>query len=527
MCQRVLPRTSFEERLPDGWFLSRLYKGNRILYYNDVKVASLADSFAIEANVSEIINNPPEVVQAALYQAGKVSAIELSSNVQKKLVKKGLIPYEVALNCLHGIESWLYKIVPSKAEYNGKFYVNRRNRWYDEAGSCISTTLLFLSTWDARVRYAQGKCTLSDVARYSWSAVLECLGDDHQRFINQVLKPKMESNRKGWVLDAKADKAKKLKQNEHWEHTEFNRAEEIEEEYREDVNSCLYQYFFSSLSHHVQMFTEDCNLPAFSDIKSRTEAYEKDVLAQLKSIEPQLCRFKWNALLKSHEPVFAPQPMSAEKRNDFYDLVHQVVIGQMSGHEAALHFVHGDWSKIRREGNRYEKHMTQYVPFYSELRQKLDKQTNSFTDAVNYIRNSVCDLIAMGYRAADKIVVSFTYDDCRFAMNVESGDIQYIGYSNGKFMSDTWLNLKPEERRGLLHDDAEWEYQEKAIKKYRRLFSYLYNVVHKHWDRASYFVQDKLLAKRKYLRPSSGFLDRMKEKADKYIKSLERRVAIC
>ena len=112
-------------------------------------------------------------------------------------------------------------------------------------------------------------------------------------------------------------------------------------------------------------------------------------------------------------------------------------------------------------------------------------------------------------------------------MNVESGDIRYIGYSNGKFMSDTWLNLKPEERRKLLHDDAEWEYQEKAIKKYRRLFSYLYNVVHKHWDRACYFIQDKLLAKRKYLRPSSGFLDRMKEKADKYIKSLERGVAIC
>lgn len=146
MFQRVLPRTSFEERLPEGWFLSRLYKGNRILYYNDVKVASIADSFAIESEVNEIINNPPEVVQAALYRDGKMSAIELSSNIQKKLVKKGLIPYEFALNCFHGIDSWLYKIVPARAEYNGNYYVNRRNRWYDEAGNCINTTLLFLST---------------------------------------------------------------------------------------------------------------------------------------------------------------------------------------------------------------------------------------------------------------------------------------------------------------------------------------------------------------------------------------------
>lgn len=114
MCQRVLPRTSFEERLPEGWFLSRLYKGNRILYYNNVKVASLADSFDIESKVNAIINNPPEAVQAALYQDGRMPAIELSSNIQKKLVKKGIIPYEFALNCLHSIESWLYKIIPAR-----------------------------------------------------------------------------------------------------------------------------------------------------------------------------------------------------------------------------------------------------------------------------------------------------------------------------------------------------------------------------------------------------------------------------
>lgn len=122
MCQKVLPKTSFEERLPEGWFLSRLYRGNRILYYKDIKVVSLPDRFDIESRVADIINNPPESVQAALYQDGKLAALDLSPNVQQKLVKKGIISYEFALNCLHGIESWLYRYIPTKAEYAGVTY---------------------------------------------------------------------------------------------------------------------------------------------------------------------------------------------------------------------------------------------------------------------------------------------------------------------------------------------------------------------------------------------------------------------
>lgn len=94
-------------------------------------------------------------------------------------------------------------------------------------------------------------------------------------------------------------------------------------------------------------------------------------------------------------------------------------------------------------------------------------------------------------------------------------------------MPDSWLALKPEQRRKYLNDDVEWEYQEQAIKKYNRLFSYLYNVVHKHWDRACYYLRDKLAARKKYLKPSPRFLSKMKAKAEDYIKSLERGVVTC
>lgn len=527
MCQKVLPKTSFEERLPEGWFLSRLYRGNRILYYKDIKVVSLPDSFDIESRVADIINNPPESVQAALYQDGKLAALDLSPNVQQKLVKKGIISYEFALNCLHGIESWLYRYIPTKAEYAGVTYKNKRNRWYDEDGNCINTSVIFLSTWDARVRYAKGMCTLADVARYSWAAVLECLGDDHQRFIETVIKPKLIVNKKGWVVEAKDRKKERLNRNAKWEYTEFDCSREIENDYREDVNSCLYNYFFDSISNQVQMFTENCRIPAFKGMNARVKKWEQNVVEQLKSIEPRLCRFKWNPLLKAHEPVFAPRVLSYEKREDFYDLVHQVIIGSMSGHQAALHMVNGDWKKIKREGNRYEKHMTQYVPYYTDRWKKLNPNSLTFTDAVRYVQSNVKDLITMGFRAADKLIASFTYDDCRFSVNVMTGEVHYIGVAEGKYMSDRWLRMKPEQRRAVLNDDAEWKYQEKAIKRYNRLFSYLYNVVHKHWDRVSYFIKDKLTAKKKYLRPSSRFLDKMREKAEKYIKSLERGVVTC
>ena len=527
MLQRVLPRTAFEQQLPDGWFLSRLYKGSRILYYKDIKAASIPDTFNIEAEVQSVISEPPECVQAALYNDGKLKAANLSSAVQKKLVRSGLISYEFAVNCLTGIADWLSKHVPKTAEYNGQTYTSKKNRWYDQNGNCINTSVMFISIWDARVRYARGDCTLEDVARYSWSAVLECLGDDHQRFVNTVIKPKLEVNRKAWVVEAKNKRARRLERNSAWSVTEWDESEKIASDYKEEVNSTLYHHFFSSVDNHVLMFTQPCKIPAFKDMYLRVRKHEDALISRLQSISPRLSKFRWNVLLKSFEPVFAPQAFSEQKREEFFDLVHQVIIGKMSGHEAALHFTNGDWKKITRESRRYTKSMTQYVPFYTERWKKLDKAKTSFTDAVQYVKANINDLITLGYRAADKVIAAFNYDGCRFTVSSTSGAVHYTGPAGGKYLPESWVKLKPEQRRAKLNDDTEWEYQEGAIKKYRRLFSYLYNVVHKHWERATYFVQDKAVAKHKYLRLSSRFLDVLKERADKYLNQLERGYGVC
>ena len=524
---RVLPRNSFENNLPDGWFLGRLYKGSRILYYKDIKVSRIQDTFNIESEVYRIISNPPECVQEALYSDNKIQAENLNTAVQKKLIRKGLISYEFAVNCLKGLSDWLSRYTPKTAEYDGEIYTVKRNRWYDKDGNCINTSVMFLSTWDARVRYANGECTIEDVARYSWSAVLECLGDDHQRFVNNVIKPKLEVNRKAWVVEAKNKRARRLKRNSAWSVTEWDESEKIASDYKEEVNSTLYHHFFSSVDNHVLMFTQPCKIPAFKDMYLRVRKHEDALVSRLQSISPRLSKFRWNCLLNSFEPVFAPKAFSSDKRSDFFDLVHQVIIGKMSGHEAALHFINGDWKKITRESRRYAKSMTQYVPFYTERWKKLDKAKTSFADAVQYVKTNINDLITLGYRAADKVIAAFNYDGCRFAVSASSGEVRYAGPAGGKYLPESWVKLKPEQRRAKLNDDAEWEYQEGAIKKYRRLFSYLYNVVHKHWERATYFVQDKAVAKHKYLRLSSRFLDVLKERADKYLNQLERGYGVC
>ena len=128
MLQRVLPRTAFEQQLPDGWFLSRLYKGSRILYYKDIKVARIPDTFNIEAEVQRVISEPPECVQAVLYNDGKLKAEKLCESVQKKLVRNGLISYEFAVNCLTGIADWLSKHIPRTAEYSGQVYTSKKSK---------------------------------------------------------------------------------------------------------------------------------------------------------------------------------------------------------------------------------------------------------------------------------------------------------------------------------------------------------------------------------------------------------------
>ena len=42
-------------------------------------------------------------------------------------------------------------------------------------------------------------------------------------------------------------------------------------------------------------------------MKKRVEKWEASVIEELRSIKPELARFKWNSLLKAHEPQFSPQ----------------------------------------------------------------------------------------------------------------------------------------------------------------------------------------------------------------------------
>jgi hypothetical protein len=524
MSDYVSPKYTFETELPEGWYLGRLYKNRRVLHYKNCKVKSIFDDFNIERTVRDIIAHPPVLVEMMLFQDKQLDAHELSKEAQDRLLKKGLVTIEYAKK---NFSIYSANQVPKIAEYDGRLYVNKNHDWYDEAGNCINKKKRFISTWEARVAYAQGQCTLTDVARYSWAAVLECLGDMHQRGVNSYLMPKLKLNKKAWTYDAKYDKQKRLDRNKKNEHTPWDETADIEEIYRREVNSCLLHHFTASVENHVMMFTKDCNIPAFDDMKKRTEKVENEVITELSGIERELNSFRWNSLMNWLEPVFAPKAMNDKRKFEFFNLVHDVLIGKISGHYAALSFSSGTPEQLFEEEDRYKRTILQHVPFLANMSKDITPSKISFVDAVNYIKARYQDMVRLGFRPADKCITSFNYDNCRFALHIYTGEVKYVGPLRGKYIPDSWLDLTPEERRKRLKDDQEWEYQEKSIKRYNRLFSYLFNVIYKCWDRATAYLEARKKARTKYLRLSSGFFERMQKKAEGYINSMERGVVTC
>ena len=83
-----MSKYSFEDSLPMGWHLGKVYRGKRAVYYNDIKLTTVDDDFEIANHVQEIIDNPPKEFLAAYVREGKIQASEIKDvATQKYLVK--------------------------------------------------------------------------------------------------------------------------------------------------------------------------------------------------------------------------------------------------------------------------------------------------------------------------------------------------------------------------------------------------------------------------------------------------------
>lgn len=163
-----------------------------IVAHIDVTIAGWED------RVRWFYMNPPHRIDALRYKNGDLNLAELVGKDKelalRELIKTDQILPGDALQMCDDIRSWLVrmrKIRPyeylkkdpelNEIEYNNKVYYKRNRSWLymdnDGTEKALPARMHFMSVWDARVAFSKGCVTLSDVAKYSWGAVLEVVGD--------------------------------------------------------------------------------------------------------------------------------------------------------------------------------------------------------------------------------------------------------------------------------------------------------------------------------------------------------------
>ena len=286
----VMSKYSFEERLPEGWHLGKLYRGKRAIYYKDIKLGTVEDDFAIAQRVQEIIENPPKEVIASYVKEGKIQASCVKdAATQKYLVKSKVVSVTQAYSLFPRLRAWLDRQKPSEVEFSGIRYYRKGTHWFTEDGSPLDTRKpYFNSNWSARMLYNSGRYSLFDIAQYSWSAFLECLGDEHQKLFNQI-KSKAEEKKHLLATIHKIEREDKLKKTRR----EWLSDDEFEE-YKNLINSTLYDNLVSSAENASMMFKKNCLVSGFEWVKPAVDKFILSVVGQVSAIKPKLVSFSWS-----------------------------------------------------------------------------------------------------------------------------------------------------------------------------------------------------------------------------------------
>lgn len=503
----VMSKYSFEERLPKGWHLGKLYRGKRAIYYNDIKLGTVEDDFAIAQRVQEIIENPPKEVISSYVKEGKIQAACVKdAAAQKYLVKSEAVSVTQAYSLFPRLRAWLDRQKPSEVEFSGIRYHRKGTHWFTEDGSPLDTRKpYFNSNWSARMLYNSGRYSLFDIAQYSWSAFLECLGDEHQKLFNQI-KSKAEEKKHLLATIHKIEREDKLKKTRR----EWISDDEFEE-YKNLINSTLYDNLVSSAENASMMFKRNCLVSGFEWVKPAVDKFILSVVGQVSAIKPKLVSFSWSPLLQRYEPVYAPKRLSPDKLELLLDLIPKVMVGDMSGYEARLRFTNGWYRTIRYEQARFKKSMYQFVPYFAQLKKAGHK---SFAETVDFVCNNIKTLISMGFREADRIRTAFVYDSCRFIVDVKSKVVKFIGFAGSRYIS-----LEGKETSG--ESD---EYVQKARAKFRQSLGYLQFCVHKGQSQW-YVYEDVQKSKNKWLKHSPEFMSEINRRGATYINQYKKGVA--
>lgn len=519
----------WERALPTGWHFSGIIKGKRILKYFEKVIASLEDDFDIKEVTWEVINNTPmETLAFERYKFGLGTLEEITNiNDQRACVLNGYVDEITAYDLYPRLRTWLTNARTNIVKFEGHTY--KRNgkcaQWFDENNRSIARKRNFKSIQEARVVYGNGECSLSDVARYRWSAVLLCLGDDFQKYYESLIDAAERTNKDNMqcIRDAldQQDKRQRKAVNHQLdllhEHdlTHFYNLPTKEnhttyhQQFHNHVAQTISEQLKTDLEYTVDVFRQDIRFKDswMTGVLAEHAQYVEQVKHELKSLVPELVSFKWNSSSKQYSPIYAPQILDEDRATEFWTLVDRVIYGEISGQEAKLAFKHTFSYIIETEHSRYKKTRRQFNPYALKKRRLINTGRVSITEAVSIMIDHVKSLMGTVGRDSAKTLTAFNYKKIRFLLDINTGKLSFmstaVNYHTLFNRVDSYINnyFKDNEQERI------YFYKQKRACMYARKYPSDKNLI-------SSIADDYI---RRYMHPSRTYLDSLKQKAKELI----------
>lgn len=525
---------SWELMLPDGFRLGPPKGFKRCLYYHDVFIGKYTNDDALHYKILEMLQNPPICIVTEMIKHGQFNPDKITDlNLVKDLIKNKLVTYEYVYKRFPALHTWLEHYRDNEVVFNRQNYYKTSAGWVDSNGELIDTRKChFKSTMEARLAYSTCKCTISDVAEYSWGAVFECIGDLSYKLIRAVRlsvaaaaheefrQLVTETKRK---IETAEMNIRGLKNHTFIGDSIILPEDYIHELYEKVEKDIPYNYLLEDNTKRIMVLKGELVIEGCEWISDYIKQVRKQILTELKALRPKHIGFTWNKFAQNYSLKYAAPVMNKRKEQLFHKLLDKVLYGEMSGYEAHLRFINGSVIAIQREHNRFSKYLTPYVAYFRERHKRLDVHKYSFTSAVLYVVKRTRELIALGMRRIEDRVTAFNYEEGRYNVNIDTCRVKYKGWKRGAFLKLVIPNMSQKQLDEYMPDKSLHKCIIDKIKSFKRQW-YMHNLKYKkHPYGAAY--EKSVEAMEDTLRPPIKFLKAIHEKALVEIAVFKRFIA--
>ena len=457
---------TWELSLPDGFTLSKPTRcRKRNLYYRDFYLGTYVNEYNLWYKILEIYENPPIAIIPIMVINGQYNPLKATDlKVVKELYKANLLTYDYVYNKFEDLRLWLAEYRSNVTIFNHMTYYHTKAGWVDENGELVDNRKChFKSTMEARLAYSICKCTISDVAEFSWGAVFECVGDLCYKLVRCVRLMTAAEAHEDFKRLLMNTKAQLISDERNLQALNGNRflgdsivlpEDRIHELYDKVEKDIPYNYLLTNLKKRIKVLKGEIVLKGCEWISDYIKHLRKSILTELQNLRPKHIGFTWNKYTQTYSPKYAAVRMNNKRAQLFIELFDKVLYGEISGYEAHLMFSGSSPQAIQREHNRYRDYPTPYVAYFRERHERLDHTKHSFTSAVLYVAKCTKALIVLGLRRTQDIVTAFNYGEGRYNVNINTYKVDYRGWKRGALLSIRILQMSKSELNEYMPDNT-------------------------------------------------------------------------